>query len=93
MKWTPGLAAAVLAVWLLGGRRLRDAVGFVGAFVAAVLVINAPFFVWAQHNVLAAYRQGSRAITNESIWYFVLRPMGLTKPGPEWQSSGAPHSA
>ena len=46
-----------------------------------------------QHNVLAAYRQGSRAITNESIWYFVLRPMGLTKPGPEWQSSGAPHSA
>jgi hypothetical protein len=93
VKWTPGLTAAVLAVWLLGGRRLRDAGGFVGAFVAAVLVINAPFFLWAQRNVLAAYRQGSRAITNESIWYFVLRPMGLTKAGPEWQSSGAPHSA
>lgn len=92
-KWTPGLAAVVLAAWLLGGRRLRDAGRLAGAFVATVLVINVPFFVWAQHNVLAAYRQGSRAITNESIWYFVLRPLSLTKPGPEWQSAGAPHSA
>jgi hypothetical protein len=93
VKWSPGVSVVVLVAWLLAGRRLREAGRLGAAFAATVIMVNLPFLLWNQRNVLAAYRQGSRAITNESIWYFPLRALGLTEPGPTWQSAGAPHWA
>jgi hypothetical protein len=80
IKWTPGLAVAVLAAWLLSSRRFRDAAVHAGAFLAAVLAVYLPFLAWAPSEVLAAYgRQSGRSITPESVWYLLLRPFDLAR--------------
>ena len=95
MKWTPFFASVVLVVWLSASRRPRDAGRHAAAFVTAWLVVNLPFLVWAPHEWSVAYRlQSSRAITNESIWYFPLRLLGKTSGnGPIPAPAGAPHWA
>jgi hypothetical protein len=97
VKWSPALAALALLVWLLAGRRLRDAARFGAGFAAAALVLNLPFLLWNQRNYLNAFHaQGERGITNESIWYFPVRLLGLDDPARSpaaWAPIGAPHWA
>ena len=78
VKWTPALAAVALVAWLLTTRRVRDAATLAAAFAATLVLVYAPFLVWSQSEVLAAYeRQSGRSITPESVWYLLLRPFDL----------------
>lgn len=80
VKWTPGLAFAVLAIWLLASGRVRVARDHALAFAGSVAVIYVPFLVWSPDDVLAAYtRQGGRSITPESIWFLPLQALGLAR--------------
>jgi uncharacterized membrane protein len=98
VKWTPGLAALALAVWLVGRGRGRLAFAHAGAFAVVALLVHVPFLLW-DGDVLAAYeRQSGRAITPESIWYLPLRLFGLahvqrhisfSAGAPEWANVGA----
>jgi hypothetical protein len=46
--------------------------------VAAFVLVHAPFVLAAPDDALAAYsRQSGRAITPESLWYLLLRPLDL----------------
>jgi hypothetical protein len=78
VKWTPAFAVLALAAWLLSTRRRREALAHVGAAVAAFVLVHAPFVLAAPDDALAAYsRQSGRAITPESLWYLLLRPLDL----------------
>jgi hypothetical protein len=80
VKWTPLLAAVALIVWLLASRRTRDALNHAAAFAAVAVCVYLPLLVWAPSEVLAAYeRQSGRAITPESAWYLILRPLDLAQ--------------
>lgn len=80
VKWTPALAAVVLVAWLLSQRRARDALAHGAAFAATIAVVYVPFLVWSPSEVAAAYeRQTGRAITPESVWYLLLRPLDLAQ--------------
>jgi hypothetical protein len=95
VKWSPAVSFVVLAVWLLAGRRRHELRRFAASFVA-VLLVHVPLLLWNAHNVLNPYTdQGGRATTNESVWYFPLRALGLTEGGEdrEWAPTGAPHEA
>ena len=77
LKWTPGLAALGLAVWLLSRRRSRDAARHVAAAAGAFLLVNLPFLATSPGLVLHSYHvQASRGITGESFAYLVLRLVG-----------------
>jgi hypothetical protein len=92
-KWTPGLAAVVLAVWLLSGRRLETALRHVAAFVGVALLFYVPcLIVWPAHDVLASFRlQGGRALTQESLWFWPARVLGLAHwTGAYWDPAGVP---
>jgi Glycosyltransferase family 87 len=94
LKWTPGLAAAALVLWLLCSRRRRDAgrhaLGFAGAF----LLVNVPFLALWPGLVLHTYNvQGSRGISGESFLYLPLRLLGRAElvPGGEiWSDAVVP---
>ena len=95
VKWTPGVSVVFLVAWLLAGRRWRDLRRLVAAFVA-VLLVHVPLLVWDADHVLNPYfDQGGREATNESVWYFPLRILGLTGGGEdrEWAPTGAPPEA
>jgi hypothetical protein len=78
MKWTPSLAVVVFVVWLLAGRRVRDAVSHGLAAAGTIVLVYLPFLAWSPSEVAAAYtRQSGRAITPESVWYLLLRPFDL----------------
>ena len=78
VKWTPALAAAAFVVWLIASRRVRDAALHAGATVATVGLVYVPFLLWRASEVAAAYtRQTGRAVTPESAWYLLLRPLDL----------------
>ena len=95
VKWTPGLAAVALVVWLLASRRGRDALAHALAFVATVVLVYLPFLLWSPSEVLHAYeRQGGRTITAESVWYLLLRPFDLVRVRSHISfSAGAPEWA
>ena len=94
LKWTPGLAALALVLWLLSSRRPRDAgrhaVGFAGAF----LLLNVPFLVGWPHWFFHTYDvQGNRGISGESFPYLPLRFLGRAQlaPGTEiWSDAVVP---
>jgi Glycosyltransferase family 87 len=95
VKWSPAVSFVVLAAWLVAGRRWQELRWFAASFVA-VLLVHVPLLLWNAHNVLNPYTdQGGRATTNESVWYFPLRALGLTEGGEdrEWAPTGAPHEA
>ena len=57
VKWTPGLAAVGLAVWLVGsGRQRRLGLTFALVFLATVVAMHAPFLVWSAEEVLETLR-------------------------------------
>jgi hypothetical protein len=95
VKWTPGLAAVVLLAWLLASRRGREARDHAVAFVVTVALVYVPFLVWSPSEVLHAYdRQSGRTITPESVWYLLLRPLGLARVRTHISfSAGAPEWA
>jgi Glycosyltransferase family 87 len=97
LKWTPGLAAAGLVLWLLSSRRARAAIRHAAGFAGAFLLVNVPFLVVWPHEVLHAYRaQEMRGITGESLPYLVLRLVGRAElpPGAAiWSGTIAPHWA
>ena len=78
VKWTPSLAVVAFVVWLIAGRRFRQAAVHGLAAVGTVALVYLPFLAWSPSEVAAAYtRQSGRTITPESIWYLVLRPFDL----------------
>jgi hypothetical protein len=78
VKWTPSLAVVAFVVWLLAGRRFRQAAVHGLAAVGTVALVYLPFLVWSPSEVAAAYtRQSGRTITPESVWYLLLRPFDL----------------
>jgi hypothetical protein len=94
LKWTPGLAALALVLWLLASRRRvdagRHALGFAGAF----LLVNVPFLAVWPHLFLHTYDvQGNRGISGESFPYLPLRLLGRATlpPGAEiWSDAVVP---
>jgi Glycosyltransferase family 87 len=92
LKWTPGLSALVLALWLVGSKRRRVAIlhllGCAGTFAA----INAVFVALWIHAVLHAYWiQDSRGITGESFAYLPLRALKLASlSGGVWSQATVP---
>ena len=78
LKWTPGLAALALVVWLVSSGWMRRALACATGFACAFAALNLPFLVLWPSEFLAAYRhQGGRGITAESFWYLPLRVLGL----------------
>jgi hypothetical protein len=78
VKWTPSLAVVAFVVWLVAGRRFREAALHGLVAVGTVALVYLPFLAWSPSEVAAAYaRQGDRAITPESVWYLLLRPLDL----------------
>jgi uncharacterized membrane protein len=76
-KWTPALAVALLAVWLVAGGRWRTAWTHVLAFGVVFAGLHLPFLVWSPHHTLYSYRYfNGQGVTGESIWYLVLAPLG-----------------
>lgn len=94
LKWTPGIAAVALVLWLVCSRRGRDAwrhaLGAVGAFA----LVNLPFLALWPGLVLHTYNvQGSRGISGESLLYLPLRLLGDAelRPGGEiWSDAVVP---
>lgn len=92
VKWTPALAAAGLALWLVTHGAARAGVRHVLAFATALLVVHLPFLLWAPGRVLHAYtEQGGRGITGESLPYIPLRVLGLARvEGEFWDAAVVP---
>lgn len=83
VKWTPGLAALALVVWLISSRRRLLGVQYAIAFALPIVLIYVPLLAWRPTEVLHAYTmQTSRGITNESLPFLVLRILGLAQAGP-----------
>ncbi|MGQ9549156.1 MAG: glycosyltransferase 87 family protein, partial [Roseiflexus sp.] len=76
LKWTPWLAAPVLALARLRSqedRRYIDILALSGGLCAAVVATALPFALIDRERLLAPYLfQGSRAITGESVWFLVV---------------------
>jgi hypothetical protein len=78
VKWIPGVAFAVLAVWLLASRRNRDLGVHAVAFTAVFVLFHVPFLLWSPSEATYAYRYfGGQGLTGESLWYLLLAPLGL----------------
>ena len=80
-KWTPGLTALALALWLLASHRTRAARRYVLGFAIPVVLVNVPLFLIDPHDASSPYRaQSVRGITGESLPYLPLRLLGLADP-------------
>jgi Glycosyltransferase family 87 len=78
VKWIPGLAFAVLAVWLLASRRNRELGTHALAFATVFVLLHLPFLLWSPSEATYAYRYFSgQGLTGESLWYLLLAPFGL----------------
>ena len=74
MKWIPGVAFAILAVWLLASGRGREAGRHVLAFGAVFVLVHLPFLIWSPSEATYAYRYfGDQGLTGESVWYLSSR--------------------
>ena len=83
VKWTPALAFAVLALWLLASGRPRTLARHGVAFAAVFVLMHLPFLLWSPDEALYAYRYFSgQGLTGESVWYLVLAPLGLATVAP-----------
>jgi uncharacterized membrane protein len=78
VKWIPGVAFAVLAVWLLASRRNRELGTHALAFATVFVLLHLPFLLWSPSEATYAYRYFSgQGLTGESLWYLLLAPFGL----------------
>jgi Glycosyltransferase family 87 len=92
VKWTPALAAAALALWLLTHGAARSGARHALAFAGTLLAVHVPFLLWAPGDVLHAYtEQSGRGITGESLPYIPLHVLGLASvPGEFWDAAEVP---
>jgi hypothetical protein len=92
VKWTPALAVAALALWLVTHGAARAGARHVIAFATTLLAVHIPFLLWAPERVLHAYtEQGGRGITGESLPYIPLRVLGLARvEGEFWDAAVVP---
>jgi hypothetical protein len=92
VKWTPALAAATLAIWLLTHGAARAGGRHALAFSTTLLLVHLPFLLWAPGRVLHAYtEQGGRGITGESLPFIPLRVLGLARvEGEFWDAAVVP---
>jgi hypothetical protein len=94
LKWTLGIAAVALVLWLLGSRRGRDAGRLALGSAGAFLLVNLPFFAAWPGLVLHTYGvQLGRGISGESLPYLPLRLLGRAElaPGaPIWSDAIVP---
>lgn len=98
-KWVPGVAFAMLAVWLLASAR-RTAFGkHVLAFTSVFVLLHLPFLLWSPDATLFAYRYfNGQGVTGETVWYLLLAPLDLASVDlhafwlpadvPSWADSG-----
>ena len=78
VKWTPALAAAALAVWLVSSGRAREAARCAGSALVAFAIVTVPLLAWSPSGVVMAYRkQAVRTITGESLPYLPIHWLGL----------------
>ncbi len=81
VKWTPGLTAVALCLWLLAQRRPRAAAAHALGAGAPFVLANVPAFAVAWHAASAPYRaQTARTVTGESLPYLPLRSLGIARP-------------
>jgi hypothetical protein len=92
VKWTPALAAAALALWLLTHGAPRAALRHVLAFAGAMVAVHLPFLLWEPADVLHAYvEQGGRGITGESLPYIPLHLLGRARAAEKfWDPADVP---
>jgi hypothetical protein len=93
VKWTPGLAAAALVVWLLANRRSRTALAHGASSLAVFALLHIPFLLWSPGETLFSYRYFSgQGLTGESIWYLLLAPFGSAGISPRkfWLPADVP---
>jgi hypothetical protein len=91
VKWTPALAVAALALWLLTTARRGVAARLLAGAAIAFLTVNLPFLVWSPHQVLGAYSiQGPRGITGESLAYVPLKALDLAQVSRPWEAAAVP---
>jgi hypothetical protein len=82
VKWTPALAAAAIALWLLRTRRTRSAGLHLLGFALPVLIANLPILVWRPSELLHAYTtQAARTVTAESFVYLPISLVWDVQPG------------
>ena len=94
-KWTPGLAAVTLVLWLVLRRDVRAAIRLGAAALVSWAIVVVPCFVWSPGAVWASVtRQAPRGFTPESFWYLPFRAIGQALPaGPISLAAAAPHWA
>jgi hypothetical protein len=81
-KWTPGLSAVALALWLLRTKRVPALGRHLGGFAVPVLVANVPLLILDRSDLVAAYTtQTARTVTAESFVYLPLRLFWHARPG------------
>jgi hypothetical protein len=92
LKWTPALSGLLLAIWLFGNGRRRNAAAYAGVLIGTFVLVHLPFLLVWQGEVLNAYeRQVGRGLTPESIFYIPLRALGLADfPGQIWHEAIVP---
>jgi len=84
LKWTPGLAALALLVWLVASRRSRDALRLALSFVVVFAAVNLVFVaVWPGRVAHAYTAQAARGITGESLFYVPLNLEGRAELAPD----------
>lgn len=99
VKWTPGLTAVALGVWLVFSGRRRLAQRHLFAFATPIALVYVPLLLCRPAEALAPYKaQGGRVITGESLPYLLLRLLGRAEPArhyygpahvPTWASPAA----
>lgn len=81
VKWTPGLTAVALGLWLLSSGRVRELRSHLLAFAAPFVLVSGAVLLWRPTEALAPYRyQSARFITGESLPYLMLHVVGLSEP-------------
>ena len=94
LKWTPGLAAAALLLWLLCSRRRHEATRLLCGFLGVVVLVYGPFLAaWPSQVVHTYHVQQMRGIIGESFPYLVLRLFGraeLYPDAPIWSGADVP---
>ena len=92
VKWTPALAAAALALWLVTHGAPRAAFRHALAFAGAMVAVHLPFLLWEPADALHAYvEQGGRGITGESLPYIPLHVLGRARAAERfWDPADVP---
>jgi hypothetical protein len=95
VKWAPGIACALLVVWLLSRSRYKDAAAHAVSALVGFGALVVPFLAWSPSAVWASVsRQAPRGLTAESIWFLPLHVVGKARQvGAVYDAAAVPHWA